>query len=104
MSPCDPLPRDPLRFVFNLVRLPATGDRAEADRLLRDNRAAYDRIRDAGGTLYPVSALPMSPEDRRRSLGPAHASLEPARRILDPGGILTPGYEVFAAPPGPGLA
>jgi len=52
------------------------------------------RIRDAGGTLYPVSASPMSPDDWRRHLGP-HADLAAARTRWDPRGVLTPGYEVF---------
>jgi FAD/FMN-containing dehydrogenase len=65
------MPPDPLVHAFNLIRLPAADDAGEAWRLVAANRAAYERIRDAGGTLYPVSALPMSGADRRAHLGPA---------------------------------
>ena len=52
------LPPDPLGFTFNLVRFPPTDDAAEARRLVTANRAVYERVRAAGGTLYPVSAFP----------------------------------------------
>jgi FAD/FMN-containing dehydrogenase len=89
------LPADSLCYAFNLVRLPATGSAAEAGRLVAANRAAYARIRAAGGTLYPVSAFPMSRADWRRHFGPAFARLHDAKRRFDPGDVLTPGYEVF---------
>jgi len=89
------LPPDELCFTVNLVRNPTTGDPADAGRLLAANRAAYDRIRAAGGTLYPVSALTMSAADWRGHLGPAFALLAAAKRIYDPDNVLTPGYEVF---------
>ena len=76
-SPLLRLPADDLVYAFNFVRIPATDDRAEADRLVAANRAAYERIRAEGGTLYPVSAFPMS----RRRLAPAlRASLSPTAR------------------------
>jgi cytokinin dehydrogenase len=89
------LPPDPVCFTFNLVRLPATDDAAEARRLVTANRAVYDRVRDAGGTLYPVSAFPMSAADWRTHFGAAFDGLAEAKREHDPGHVLTPGYEVF---------
>ena len=89
------LPADGLCFAFNLVRIPATGRIAEVGRLMAANRAVYARIRDAGGTLYPVSALPMSRDEWRRHFGPAFARLSAAKRKFDPGNVLTPGYPVF---------
>jgi cytokinin dehydrogenase len=59
------LPPDPVCYTFNLVRLPATDDAVGAGRLVTANRAIYERVRDAGGTLYPVSAFPMSAADWR---------------------------------------
>jgi FAD/FMN-containing dehydrogenase len=92
-SPLLRLPADDLCFAFNLIRIPATGD--TADRLVADNRAVYERVRAAGGTLYPASALPMSPEDWRSHFGPAFERLREAKGTFDPDRILTPGYEVF---------
>ncbi|WP_345610749.1 FAD-binding protein [Pseudonocardia adelaidensis] len=92
-SPMLRLPADELCFTFNLIRIPATAD--PADRLVADNRAVYDRVRAAGGTLYPASALPMSPEDWREHFGPAFERLRAAKEAFDPDHVLTPGYEVF---------
>jgi cytokinin dehydrogenase len=89
------LPPDPLCFTFNLIRLPATDDAAEARRLVTANQAVYERVRDAGGSLYPVSAFPMSAADWRAHFGAAFDGLAEAKREHDPGQALTPGYEVF---------
>jgi FAD/FMN-containing dehydrogenase len=94
-SPLLRLPADDLCHTFNLVRIPTAGDLDAASRLVERNRAVYERIRDAGGTLYPPSALPMSGEDWRRHFGTAYNRLADARRAYDPVGVLTPGYEVF---------
>ncbi len=94
-SPLLRLPADNLCHAFNLVRIPTTDNAAEANRLVMANRAAYDRIRAAGGTLYPVSAFPMSRDDWRRHFGPAFRGLSDAKAKFDPRHVLTPGYEVF---------
>src|SRR5262245_24167928 len=60
------LPADDLYYAFNLVRIPTTDSITATSRLIRANRAIYERVRSAGGTLYPVSALAMSRADWRR--------------------------------------
>ena len=97
-SPLLPMPADELSYAFNLIRIPATGDLGEARRLVAANEAAYRRIRAAGGTLYPVSALPLSRRQWRDHFGPAFGLLEAAKRRLDPDNTLTPGYDVFGEP------
>ena len=94
-SPLLRMPSDELSYAFNLVRLPATGDRRAAGRLVEANQATYRRIKAAGGTLYPVSALALSRRQWRDHFGPAFAQLEAAKRRFDPHDTLTPGYEVF---------
>jgi cytokinin dehydrogenase len=94
-TPLLQLPADSLVYAFNLVRIPTTDVVAEADRLVMANRAIYERVRGAGGTLYPVSALPMSSDDWRRHFGSAWQRLYDAKQTFDPGHILTPGYEIF---------
>ncbi|HMN82872.1 MAG TPA: FAD-binding protein [Burkholderiaceae bacterium] len=94
-TPLIRLPAEPVVHAFNLIRVPDTPDRARAERLVADNRRIYQRLRDAGGTLYPVSAMPMSQDDWRRHFGPAFTALQAARRRFDPAGLLTPGYELF---------
>lgn len=94
-SPLLRLPEDELTYAFNFVRIPTTDSPAEADRLVRANRAIYQRIRGAGGTLYPVSALPLSRDDWCRHFGSAWARLRDAKQSFDPEHRLTPGYEIF---------
>jgi FAD/FMN-containing dehydrogenase len=59
-SPLLRMPADDLCYAFNLVRIPATDDPNEGNRLVDANKATYGRVKAAGGTLYPVSAFPMS--------------------------------------------
>jgi cytokinin dehydrogenase len=94
-SPLLRLPEDDLVYAFNLVRIPTTDDAAEARRLVKANRPIYKRVRAAGGTLYPVSAFPMSRDDWRGHFGSSWGRLRDAKRAFDPGHVLTPGYEVF---------
>jgi FAD/FMN-containing dehydrogenase len=92
-SPLLRLPAGELCFTFNLIRIPTTGD--TAGQLVAANRAVYERVRAAGGTLYPASALPMTPADWREHFGSAFERLREAKQTFDPDHILTPGYEVF---------
>jgi FAD/FMN-containing dehydrogenase len=94
-TPLARLPQERIVFPFNLVRMPMSDDAAGAQRLVADNRVVYDRIREAGGVLYPVSAFPMSRDDWTEHFGPRWPLLRDARRRYDPRGTLTPGYEVF---------
>ena len=95
-SPLLRMPRDDLAYAFNLIRFPATADAGETTRLVEANRAAYERVRAAGGTLYPASAsLPLTPGDWREHFGPVFAQLEAAKRKYDPQNILTPGWGIF---------
>ena len=94
-SPLLRLPADELCYAFNLIRIPATDDAGEASRLVDANRAVYERIKAAGGTLYPVSAFPLSQDEWRGHFGSAFGQLDAAKREFDPARILTPGYEIF---------
>jgi cytokinin dehydrogenase len=91
-SPLLRMPPDDLCFAFNLIRIPATGD---AGRLVDANASAYERIRAAGGTLYPVSAFPLSRDEWRDHFGTEFDRLAAAKRTFDPDNTLTPGYEIF---------
>jgi FAD/FMN-containing dehydrogenase len=95
-SPLLRMPSDGLCFAFNMVRVPATDDAANAQRLVDANKAMYGRVKAAGGTLYPVSAFPLSGGEWRDHFGGAFGQLDAAKQKFDPGKILTPGYEVFA--------
>jgi len=91
-TPLVRLPREEVVFVFNVVRIGASQDVETTQPLIEQNRAIYDQVRAAGGSLYPVSAFPMSHEDWRDHFGEAWAPLHEARLHHDPHGLLTPGY------------
>ena len=76
---------------------PHPGDqrRQRSDRLVDANKATYGRVKAAGGTLYPVSAFPMSKGEWRDHFGSAFGQLDAAKQQYDPDEILTPGYEIF---------
>ena len=94
-SPLLRMPADDLCYAFNLVRIPATGDASETNRLVEANKAIYGRVKAAGGTLYPVSAFPMSKSEWHDHFGSAFGQLDAAKQQYDPDKILTPGYEIF---------
>ncbi|MFC5262776.1 FAD-binding protein [Kribbella qitaiheensis] len=94
-SPLLRMPADDLCYAFNFVRMPTTNDASEAARLVAANKAAYERVNAAGGTLYPVSAFPMSKAEWRDHFGSSFDQLDVAKQQYDPDKILTPGYEIF---------
>ncbi len=94
-TPLVRLPDEGVVFPFNVIRMPASNDPAEAEQMVADNRLLYRRIRSAGGVLYPVSAFPMSTNDWKDHFGSKWSLLDDAKRRYDPLGILTPGYNVF---------
>jgi FAD/FMN-containing dehydrogenase len=89
------IPDGSVIFPFNIVRLPATDDQATIDQMVAQNRTFYDRIRSAGGLLYPVTAMAMSKNDWKTHFGPSYSLLSSAKAKYDPQHIFTPGYEVF---------
>jgi cytokinin dehydrogenase len=89
------MPGEAVAFCFNLIRIPASEDATEARRMVEANRKLYERVRKAGGVLYPVSAFPMHDTDWRAHFGSMWPFLHGAKERYDPLHALTPGYEVF---------
>jgi cytokinin dehydrogenase len=52
-------------------------------------------VREIGGYLYPVGAVPASPDDWTQHYGDSWPALLRAKRRYDPARILTPGQHVF---------
>jgi hypothetical protein len=88
------LPEESIVFPFNIVRIPSENDWAIVEEMLARNRTLYDRIRSAGGVLYPVSAFPMSSDDWKDHFGSSWPLLLEAKRRYDPANLLTPGYNL----------
>ena len=93
-TPLVRLPDEGIAFALNLVRIPATDDAASVARLVAQNRALHDRIREAGGVQYPVGALALSVGDWKRHFGSKWQFIHDAKRRYDAGSLLTPGYDV----------
>ncbi|WP_151476407.1 FAD-binding protein [Streptomyces albicerus] len=89
------MPDDPVPYLFAVLRTTPPDDAATVERLLAANRSAYDRVRAAGGTRYPVGSVPFDGADWRRHFGPAWPQLAAARKTYDPRGILVPGQGIF---------
>jgi len=94
-TPLVRLPDESVAFPFNVIRIPASNDAARTAQMVAQNRELYERIRDAGGILYPVGAVPMSPDDWKAHFGPRWSLLREAKRRYDPAHSLTPGYDLF---------
>jgi cytokinin dehydrogenase len=94
-TPLVRLPAEDIVFVFNLIRIPASNDAAAAERMVAENRTLFDRIREAGGVQYPVSAFAMSPFDWEIHFGSGWPQLREAKQSHDPGHLLAPGYNLF---------
>ncbi|MBR1121718.1 FAD-binding protein [Bradyrhizobium lablabi] len=92
-SPLVRLPDDSTAFPFNVVRVAA--DKEKVGQMVAQNHALYDRVREAGGVLYPVSAFPMSSDGWKQHFGSRWPQFAEAKRRYDPEHLLTPGYEMF---------
>jgi cytokinin dehydrogenase len=88
------VPDSPVVFLFAILRIVVPPDQAEVARLLTANRALYERAVGVGGTLYPVSAVPLNPGDWRRHFGPAWPQFAAAKARFDPRRVLTPGQRM----------
>ncbi|WP_246798443.1 FAD-binding protein [Rhizobium leguminosarum] len=94
-TPLVRMPDESIAFPFNLIRIPASKDATKAEHMVISNRALYERLRDAGSVLYPVSAFPMSQNDWKDHFGPRWSLLHDAKQRYDPLATLTPGYTMF---------
>ena len=94
-TPLMRMPDEDVVFVFNVIRIPASDDAAQTARMVEQNRVLYDRIRNTGGVLYPVSALPLTAEDWKSHFGSNWQRFQQAARQYDPSHVLTPGYGLF---------
>jgi cytokinin dehydrogenase len=91
------LPDEPTVFLFALLRT-APPDPAVVGAMLASNRALFEQARDAGGTQYPIGAVPFTRADWVEHFGDQWPRLVAAKRRYDPNGILTPGQGIFPPP------
>lgn len=87
------LPNSPVVFLLALLR---AANEADVERLISTNRTQYEKVVAAGGTHYPVGAIPLTPTDWQTHYGPEWPAFRAAKRRYDPGHVLTPGQQIFA--------
>lgn len=97
-APLLPIPgRDRCAYLFDVLRCVPGADAARVDALLLANRAIYEQALALGGSLYPISAVAMSPADWRRHFGGRWSDFVAAKRRYDPDFILGRGCGIFSA-------
>ncbi|MEV8377359.1 FAD-binding protein [Kribbella sp. NPDC056861] len=90
------LPAGDGEWVYLFTLMTAGPPSAEfADEMLARNRRLYDRARAAGGTRYPIESVAFTPDDWADHYGDRWPQLQALKQKIDPGGILTPGPNVF---------
>lgn len=89
------MPDEEIAFPFNIISFPSSNDSAGSEAMVAKNRMLYERVRDEGAVLYPVSAFPMTSDDWQDHFGSAWPRLRRAKERYDPQNTLTPGYQVF---------
>lgn len=63
---------------------------------LKRNRRLYEQARELGATVYPISAVKMTPADWAIHYGARYAPLRRLKRRYDPANIMTPGARMFS--------
>jgi cytokinin dehydrogenase len=84
-------------FLYMAVLRTPTTDPTLVARMLAGNRALFERNREAGGTLYPFSAVKVSAIEWQRHYGAAWSALSRAKRRYDPDHVLASGPDLFRA-------
>lgn len=88
------LPRTRTCYLFALLRTHIPDATVSVDQMVARNREIYEQVRTWGGTLYPISAVPMTRWDWRLHFSP-WPELVAAKRSYDPEFILAPGQGIF---------
>lgn len=90
------LPDEERFFLFDLLRNVPGASSERIQHLLETNARLWRECIELGGTMYPIGAVPLSPDDWRRQYGPAWERLMAARRRFNPSGLLGPGPRLLA--------
>ncbi|QBQ59290.1 putative oxidoreductase ORF5 in fasciation locus [Saccharomonospora xinjiangensis] len=75
-------------WLFALLTVADPRDPIDLAGRLKRNASLYDRVAEAGGTVYPGSALPRGALKWEHHFGDAWPALTAARRRYDPAGVL----------------
>jgi FAD/FMN-containing dehydrogenase len=95
-APLHRLPEGPRSFTVRLQREASAEGAPDHVAMLESNRRLVERMRAAGGKVYPPFAPPLEPAEWLEHFGPEWPRLAAARKRHDPEGLLTPGPGMFA--------
>lgn len=90
------VPREPVAFLFSLLRTAVPPAPEVVERMLAGNRAVYDLAVAAGGKRYPIGSVHLSQADWRAHYGPDWPAFAKAKQRYDPRRVLTPGHGIFS--------
>lgn len=83
-------------WLFDILRF-SSPDPAHAAALVDQNRRLLDRAVAVGGKRYPISAVPVRPDDWLRHYGEMYGAVLAAKFAFDPRKILAPGQRIFSS-------
>ncbi|MBM7772823.1 hypothetical protein JOD54_003027 [Actinokineospora baliensis] len=89
------LPNSPIVFLLSVLRVVAPPEESVVQKLLADNRSAYEQALAVGGTQYPIGSIPGRPQDWQRHYGTAYGRARRLKSRFDPRGILAPEQGIF---------
>lgn len=89
------MPDDPVPYLLAVLWTLDPAEPGAVDARAAANRAAFEAVRAAGGTQYPVGTIPMTHEDWRRQYDGAWPDFAAAKRRYDPRTLLAPGQHIF---------
>ncbi|MFE9612975.1 FAD-binding protein [Streptomyces sp. NPDC006012] len=89
------VPDDPVPYLMAVLWTLDPADQAAVSARTAANRAAYETVRAAGGTQYPVGSVPMTAADWRGQYGKLWEEFDAAKRRYDPHRLLAPGQHIF---------
>lgn len=89
------VPNSPVVFLMAMLRAVNPPSAPETQRLMEVNRTQYDQAVAAGGTHYPVGAIPLTRSDWQKHYGAAWPAFQSAKHRYDPNHVLSPGQSIF---------
>ncbi len=91
------LPEGEVVYLFDILTAAAAPgpDPAFATRMLRRNRALFEKARSVGGTRYPIGSISFDEADWVEQYGEQWSELVLLKQRFDPDHLLTPGPGIF---------
>lgn len=80
-------------WLFDILR--HAPDPQSAEKMVQRNRAIYERVLANGGTMYPISSIPLNRSDWKKHFGKQWVSFKVLKKEHDPLSLLGLGRSIF---------